>query len=168
MNPRIQKLRQESLNTRESLSPERALLVTRFYESGIAQKEAVPVQRALCFRHIMKNKSLWIGDGELIVGERGPAPKATPTYPEICLHSLADLEIIHSREKVSFEVTDETRKVYEKTVIPFWEGKTIREKIFKERPASPPKKATLIPTSPSSTWAVSPRVGPTESMTSPI
>jgi trans-4-hydroxy-L-proline dehydratase len=86
MNPRIQKLRQESLDTRESLSPERALLVTRFYESGIAQKEAVPVQRALCFRHIMKNKSLWIGDGELIVGERGPAPKATPTYPEICLH----------------------------------------------------------------------------------
>ncbi len=132
MNPRIQRLRQESLDTHESLSPERALLVTRFYESGIAQKEAVPVQRALCFEHIMENKALWIGNGELIVGERGPAPKATPTYPEICLHSLADLEIIHSREKVSFEVTDDTREVYEKTVIPFWEGKTIREKIFKE------------------------------------
>ncbi len=29
---------------------------------------------------------------ELIVGERGPTPKAVPTYPEITLHSLTDLD----------------------------------------------------------------------------
>jgi len=64
------------------------------------------------------------------VGERGPAPKVAPSYPEVCLHSLDDLEIIHSRPKVSFKVDDETRQAYRNIIIPFWTGKTLREKIF--------------------------------------
>ena len=134
MNERISRLRRESIDARERLSSERAMLVTAFYRSGIAQKVSVPMQRALNFKYIMENKSLWLGQGELIVGERGPAPKATPTYPEICIHSDADLEIIHSREKVSFDVSDETKAVYRETVIPFWTGKSVREKIFQEVP----------------------------------
>ena len=134
MNERISRLRRESLDARESLSSERAMLVTAFYRSGIAQKVSVPVQRALNFKYIMENKSLWLGQGELIVGERGPSPKATPTYPEICIHSDADLDIIHSREKVSFDVSDETKAMYRETVIPFWAGKSVREKIFDEVP----------------------------------
>ncbi|GBC59902.1 glycyl radical enzyme [Desulfonema ishimotonii] len=134
MNERIRRLRQQSLDTPETLSSERAMLVTQFYQTGIAQKESVPVQRALCFKHIMENKTLWIGDGELIVGERGPAPKATPTYPEICIHSLDDLEIIDTREKVAFGVSGETKKLYEEKIIPFWQGKSIREKIFRQIP----------------------------------
>ncbi len=82
------------------------------------------------FKYLMENKSIWIGDGELIVGERGPKPKATPTYPEICIHSTDDLEIFNTREKVSFAVSDETKKLYEDRIIPFWQGKSIREKIF--------------------------------------
>ncbi len=132
MNERIGRLRRASVAARESLSAERAMLVTAFYRTGIAQKASVPVQRALCFKTILENKSLWLGDGELIVGERGPAPKATPTYPEICIHSAADLEIIHSREKVAFDVSAETKAAYRKTVVPFWRGKTVRERIFEE------------------------------------
>jgi formate C-acetyltransferase len=68
----------------------------------------------------------------LIVGERGPAPKATYTYPELCCHSLEDLDILNTREKVSFKVDAEMRRIYQETIIPFWKGKTIREKIFEE------------------------------------
>lgn len=134
MNERISRLRRESIDARERLSSERAMLVTAFYRSGIAQKVSVPMQRALNFKYIMEKKSLWLGQGELIVGERGSGPKATPTYPEICIHSDADLEIIHSREKVSFDVSDETKAMYRDTVIPFWTGKSVREKIFQEVP----------------------------------
>ncbi|MEE4356461.1 MAG: trans-4-hydroxy-L-proline dehydratase [Desulfococcaceae bacterium] len=134
MNQRIQKLRQESINTPESISAERAILVTDFYKSGIAQKVSVPMQRALAFKYIMENKSLWMGEGELIAGERGPSPKATPTYPEICIHSLEDLEIISSRPKVAFAVSEETRAIYKEKIIPFWQGKSIREKIFGQMP----------------------------------
>ncbi|MCK5700478.1 MAG: hypothetical protein KAI29_04970, partial [Cyclobacteriaceae bacterium] len=83
MTERIEKLRTQSLNSINRISAERALLITEFYKSHECQKVSVPVQRALSFKYIMENKSICINDGELIVGERGPAPKATPTYPEI-------------------------------------------------------------------------------------
>ncbi|GAI04756.1 unnamed protein product, partial [marine sediment metagenome] len=82
------------------------------------------------FKYLMEKKTICINDGELIVGERGPAPKATPTYPELCCHSIEDLRIIRSREKTSFVVAEEVIKVYKDTIIPFWTGRTIREKLF--------------------------------------
>jgi formate C-acetyltransferase len=130
MNQRIQKLRKESLDAPPRISVERAELVTRFYRDGISLKAAVPIQRALCFKYLMENKKVWIGSDELIVGERGPTPKATPTYPEVCLHLLSDLEILDSREKVSYAVDAETKDRYREEIIPFWQGKSIREKIF--------------------------------------
>ncbi len=80
----------------------------------------------------MEHKTLVIHDGELIVGEKGPAPKATPTYPELCCHTLADLDVLNSREKIPFAVSPEARRVYEETIIPFWRGRTMRERIFQE------------------------------------
>jgi formate C-acetyltransferase len=93
-------------------------------------RESVPVCRALSFKHLMEHKTICINDGELIVGERGPAPKATPTYPELCCHSLEDLHILNTRERTPFVVSQEVRQVYEDRIIPFWTGKTLREKIF--------------------------------------
>ncbi len=130
MNERIARLRRQSLDAVPTVSPERALLITAFYESDIAQKESVPVQRALALAHILENKHICINPGELIVGERGPAPKATPTYPEVCLHSEEDLKVLDSRSRTAYRVSGETRRIYREKIIPFWQGKTIREKIF--------------------------------------
>lgn len=130
MTPRIQALREQSLNAVNILSHERALLITQFYKSIEGKELSAPMQRALAFAYILKNKSICINEGEIIVGERGPAAKATPTYPEICLHSIEDLNIISSRPKVSYSVSDETRRVYTETIIPFWQGKTQRDIIF--------------------------------------
>lgn len=130
MNDRIKKLRENSLNAVNRISAERALLVTEFYKSDLAQQVSVPVRRALTFQHIMKNKQLCVNEGELIVGERGPAPKATPTYPEVSLHSLQDLDILDTREKVFFKVDEETRNAFRDVIIPFWKGKSNREKIM--------------------------------------
>ncbi len=132
MTERIAKLREQSLAAVPSISAERALLLTEFYRSGNAERVSVPVARALAFAHILAHKTICINPGELIVGERGPAPKATPTYPEICTHSLADLEILHSRPKISFVVDEDTRRAYEQVIIPFWRGRTMRERIFAE------------------------------------
>ena len=130
MTPRIEKLRQQSLQAVYSISAERAILVTDFYKNRVSLADSIPVQRAKVFHHILANKFICINDGELIVGERGPAPKATPTYPEINLHSLQDLDILNSREKVWFRVDAETREIYEKEIIPFWKGKSNRERIM--------------------------------------
>jgi formate C-acetyltransferase len=132
MNDRIEKLREQSLHARPVISLERAMLLTEFYGSGESERLSIPVARARAFKHIMENKSICINPGELIVGERGPAPKATPTYPEICTHSLDDFETLHSRPKIPFEVTDEAREIQKGKIIPFWSGRSIRERIFSE------------------------------------
>jgi len=130
ISERVKKLRDESLNAVEKLTAERALLVTQFYKSGESHELSAPVRRAKTFEYILKNKKLYIGDGELIVGERGPAPKVTPTYPEICIHSIEDLDILDKREKVSFKVDQKVREIYEREIIPFWKGKSNRERIM--------------------------------------
>ena len=132
MNERIERLRRQSLDAEPRISIERARLLTEFYKTSEAERVSVPVARALAFSFLLKNKEICINQGELILGERGPVPKATPTYPEICMHTLNDFEILDSREKVSFDVDDETRNVQKEEIIPFWEGRSIRDRIFEE------------------------------------
>ncbi len=130
MNSRVEQLRKKSIERPVTISHERAELVTRFYKTKVNPGHSVPVQRALCLEHLLAHKRIFIDENELIVGERGPEPKAVPTYPEVCLHSLGDLEILDTRPRVAYGVSNETKQVYEQTIIPFWKGKTIREKIF--------------------------------------
>jgi trans-4-hydroxy-L-proline dehydratase len=128
MTDRVKKLREQSVTAVPHLSSERARLMTGFYQEDAFSP--APVKRALAFRRIMERKEICINDGELIVGERGPAPKATYTFPELCCHTASDLEMLDTREKVWFRVSEETKKEFEDDFIPFWHGKTMREKIF--------------------------------------
>jgi pyruvate-formate lyase len=131
MTERVARLREQSLEARPTLSTERAELITEFYRQDLGPVSA-PVRRALAFRYLMEHKTVYIGDGELIVGEKGPFPKAAPTYPELCCHSLEDLDILNSREKIPFIVTPQARQVYAEVIIPFWRGKSMRDLIFRE------------------------------------
>ena len=99
LSERIKKLREISLDAGEKISGERARLITEFYKSDESRELSSPLKRAKAFEFLLKNKKIYIGEGELIVGERGPSPKEAPTYPEISLHSLHDLEILSSSGK---------------------------------------------------------------------
>lgn len=131
ISERVAYLRKQSLNAVPYISTERAELITDFYKMNPGFTSA-PVSRASAFSYIMENKTIYIDPDELIVGEKGPAPKATPTYPELCCHSLEDLEILHSRGKIPFIVSREARWMYEEKIIPFWQGKSLRDHIFRE------------------------------------
>jgi trans-4-hydroxy-L-proline dehydratase len=128
---RVASLRQQSLDARPSISTERAELMTEFYRQNLGLI-SVPMRRALAFRYLLEHKTICINPGELIVGEKGPAPKAAPTYPELCCHSLQDLDILNTREKIPFDVELEARTTYEHNIIPFWQGRSMRDLIFRE------------------------------------
>ncbi|OVE78665.1 hypothetical protein BVY01_04700 [bacterium I07] len=132
MNERVTRLRDESVNTRPSINSERAVLLTHFFRDEQLETVSPAIRRARSFQYLMEHKTVYLGRDELIVGERGPAPKVTPTYPEICCHTVEELEILDSREKVAYHVDATTRDNYRDEIIPFWKGKTIREKIFQE------------------------------------
>jgi len=132
MNQRIKRLRDQSLRAKPLLSSERAKLITEFYKSDAAAAVSAPVRRALAFKYLLERKKICLNRGELIVGERGPAPKATPTYPEITVHSLQDLRTLNNRKKIPFAVDVGTKKIYRDEIIPFWRGRSVRDRIFKE------------------------------------
>ena len=126
---RVKMLRAQSESTAPEISLERALLVTEAYRQNYG-KISKPLLRALTFKHLMENKTICINDGELLVGERGPGPQETPTYPELCCHTLADLDVISERKKISFKVSEKTKKTQQEEIIPYWAGLSMREKIF--------------------------------------
>ena len=133
MNERIARLRQESFGIQPSLSIERALLTTEFYRLNEG-KYPVPVMRALNFRNLCEKKTIYIGPEDLIVGERGPKPKAVSTFPELNCHSAEDLKILDSRPMTSYSVEKGDIDLYSEKVIPYWTGRTLRDRIFSNVP----------------------------------
>ena len=129
MNERIKRLRQQSIEMPTTLSIERALIETEFYRKNYGTMPT-PVLRARNFYEICQKKTLYIGDDELIVGERGPLPKAVPTFPELTCHSVEDLHTLNGRELQRYTISQEDIDTYERVVIPYWKGKTQRERIF--------------------------------------
>jgi len=131
---RIAFLREASYLAEPSISVERARILTDFYRKNEG-KYPVPVLRALSFKELCTKQSIYIGDFELIVGERGPGPKAVPTYPELTCHSEQDLRILNTRERQRYAVSEEDIRIYKEEIIPFWKGKTLREQIFSVLPS---------------------------------
>ncbi|OSB12476.1 glycyl radical enzyme [Paraclostridium bifermentans] len=125
---RTKKLRKQSIETQPFITIERARLMTEGYKKYEGSVE-IPVLRALAFKHYMENRTLCINDGELIVGEKGDSPQSTPTYPELCCHTMEDLDIMDKRDIISFKVSDDVKKIHEDEIIPFWKNRQIRQKI---------------------------------------
>ncbi len=135
MNDRIRRLRTRCMDAVPSLSGERAELLTQFYQSDEAARTAsVSVLRAKALRYVLAHQTIVIDADELIVGERGPRPKAASTYPELCCHSLEDLRVLDTRDRNPFFVDDELRRAYEETQIPFWSGRSMRDRVFAALP----------------------------------
>ncbi|MBO4367789.1 MAG: formate C-acetyltransferase/glycerol dehydratase family glycyl radical enzyme, partial [Clostridia bacterium] len=126
---RVQALRKESVETQPMLDMERARLFTKDYNlyEGTC---SVPEVRAKCLKYYFENKKLHFGEGELIVGEKGCAPQAAPSFPELCCHTEQDLRIMNDRRIVNFKVKEEDIEFQKKVLIPFWEKRSMRHKIL--------------------------------------
>ncbi|MCG6956762.1 MAG: glycyl radical protein [Gemmatimonadetes bacterium] len=129
MNDRVARLRRRSFEATPTLSTERAEIVTRFYRENEG-RYPVPVMRALAFKELCDKKTIWIGEDELIVGERGPAPKAVPTFPELTCHTAEDLRTLDRRANTRYATDDDAVAVYESEVIPYWRGRSMRDRVF--------------------------------------
>ena len=132
MNPRIRRLMERSKRAEPAVSTERPELITRFYREHEGRHPA-PILRALAFRELCEQQTIYIGDDELIVGERGPAPKAVPTYPELTCHTADDLRTLNAREHTRYRTAAAAVRVYERDIIPYWRGRAMRGP-----PVSPP------------------------------
>lgn len=126
---RTKMLRQESVSTQPRVSLERALLETEFYKNNFGTME-IPVLRAMNFKYLMENRKLYIGEGELIVGEKSEGPQVVPTFPELCAHTVEDMTVMNERKYINFKVNEEDKTVQAETILPYWQNKSTRDKIL--------------------------------------
>jgi formate C-acetyltransferase len=133
MDDRTTRLKERSFAAEPAISTERAELLTAFYRDNEG-RYPIPVMRALSFKHLCEHKTLYIGDDELIVGERGPGPKQVPTFPELTCHTAEDLRTLRERAKTRYVTDDGTVKVYEEDIIPYWRGRSMRDRVFDHVP----------------------------------
>jgi pyruvate-formate lyase len=133
MNERVARLRKASFEAQPGISIERAVLETEFYKENEG-KYSIPVLRALNFKNLCEKKTIYIGEDELIVGERGPFPKAVPTFPELTCHSVKDLKTLNSRNMTGYRVSDKDIDTYKNKVIPCWRGRSMRDRVFSNVP----------------------------------
>ena len=129
MNERVRKLRKQSMEAVPHIDIERAKLITdayKKYEGSVS----IPELRAIAFKYYMENRTLCINEDELIVGEKGDSPQASPTFPELCCHTLEDMDVMDSRDIIFFKVDDKTREFHKEEIIPYWENRSLRHKIL--------------------------------------
>ena len=129
MNDRIRRLRKISTETQPHIYIERAVLETEAYQM-YEGKVSVPELRALVLKHFFTHKKLYIGEDELIVGEKGDYPQSAPTFPELCCHTLEDMHNMNDRSVVNFTVTEDDLKIQEEQIIPYWEDRSMRRRIL--------------------------------------
>ncbi len=129
MNDRIRKLRRQSVEATASIDMERAKIITDTYKEMYG-KISAPELRALCLKNYFSGKTLYIGEGELIVGEKGAKPLAAPTFPELCCHSMDDLKLLNERELIRFSAAEQDFAFQKNEVIPYWGERCIRSKIL--------------------------------------
>ncbi len=129
MTERVKRLREMTTTTPVHIDLERAKIETDFYRENEG-KYSVPVMRAMVLKEYFSKKTLYLGDDELIVGEKGKDPQASPTFPELCCHSVEDMHVMNDRDICAYKVTPEDIELQEKEIIPYWTGKSMREKIL--------------------------------------
>jgi len=85
------------------------------------------VQRAKALQKILERMSIYIGDGELIVGNQASRPRSAPIFPEFSYDWIEnELQTLATRPADCFEITDE-QQLCLKEVFAYWKGRTTKE-----------------------------------------
>lgn len=123
---RTRKLRAWIRDVVPHICHERAVLITESFKQ--TEGEPMPTRRAKALEHIFANMSIWIHEGELIVGNMASTPRSAPIFPETCTNWVKkELHTFWERPVDKFYVTDETYRILMEDVFPYWEGKTIED-----------------------------------------
>jgi len=124
--PRIQRLRDEVINAKSTICPERARFYTDVYRDH-ADKPLI-IRRALALSRTLKNMTIFIETDALIVGNQASQLKAAPIFPEYAVEWIEkEIDEFEKRPGDQFypsrEVKDEILDICK-----FWRGTTTLDK----------------------------------------
>ncbi len=134
MNPRVEMLRERILNSRPALDIHRARLITRAYQE--AEGEPMVTLRGKAMYRLFSELPVHIAPNELIVGSPTREPRSAQIFPEVQAGWIdQELDLVNTREWDPLYLSEEDKRELREEIIPFWNGKTISERVFRECPA---------------------------------
>lgn len=126
MNERLARLKDELLSAVPSLCTERA----RIYTEAYREHEELPIarRRALALLRTLESCSIYIGEGELVVGNTASRPKAAAIFPEYSVAwLLKEIDGIDDRPAESYAASPE-QKAEIKELCSWWKGRTLQDR----------------------------------------
>ena len=131
MSVRTSELRDRLLDTVPSICPERA----RIFTEAMKESEGQPIvlRRAEAFAQVLAQMSIYVREGELIVGNQAQKPRAAPVFPEYSVGWIVkefEGDPYHTWERPNdvYEYDEDTKKQILST-IEYWQGKTLYETV---------------------------------------
>jgi len=99
---------------------ERAVLVTDVYTKNM--DKPVVIKRALALENVLRNMSVFIEDGALIVGNQASSNRAAPIFPEYAFDwILEEMDGWEKRDGDRFVIKNENKKKL-KEIAKYWKG----------------------------------------------
>ncbi len=123
---RVNKLRDQYWENRPEIDTERAQIYTRVYKE--TEGEETAIRRAKALLAYLSEKSLTIGDKELVVGTEGKKHRSATVCPDICFHWIEDeLDTMATRPQDPYIISDEDKKILREEIFPYWNGKAMED-----------------------------------------
>ena len=129
IHPRNEKYLRKILDASYEISIERARYFTESYRSTEGEHPALRAAKALS--HTLSNMKVSILDEEQIVGNRSDKVLGTVIPVErgdINTVLEMELDMLLTREQQPYRMDTEDKKVLQKEILPYWRGKTLRDR----------------------------------------
>lgn len=128
---RVEELKARFLTYKPNVCIERAKIYHDIYfNSDELRDEPLIVGRALAFAKLLRERSIYIEDGQLLAGSMGCRPRAFPIYPESVGDDLLDeYRRLTTRAFDRFEFSDADRLELE-AILPHWHDSSLRQVVF--------------------------------------
>lgn len=119
---RISSLREQVLTRKPTICPERARFYTEVYREH--PDKPVIITRALALERTLREMSIFIEEGALIVGNQASAVKAAPIFPEYAVEWIeAEIDEFEKRPGDRFYPSEEVKRELLE-ICEWWRGKT--------------------------------------------
>jgi formate C-acetyltransferase len=123
---RTKRLKDRAISVLPELCPERGAIVTEVYKN--TEGEPQIIRRAKAFKEVLERMTIYIREGELVVGNEVSTPRGGAFFPETTsIWVDEELDTFENRSVDRFVTSSETKRII-REVLPYWKGKTVEDR----------------------------------------
>jgi pyruvate formate-lyase/glycerol dehydratase family glycyl radical enzyme len=124
----VARIKGRLLRNERQIDVERARYTTQSYRA--TEGQPMPIRRARMLLHLVRQMSIAIDPGELIVGNRSLLPRMGVIAPEGAVAWVdRELETLATRPQDQFNIQPDQIRELREEVFPYWRGKTLEDMV---------------------------------------